>query len=143
MQTRKRPVKNRDLADLSSRQLISIHHPICMRQTLLIHSSFEDNSGSRVRPPRWSVPNPSGNDQQPMTAPRPSCPSRPQQRTITNTAKGMEMDLPGDSKGEYRGIVYRNDADLKAWLAKRPGETALEPDLPIIDPHHHFWDTPQ
>src|SRR5215470_13193898 len=48
----------------------------------------------------------------------------------------------GDSKREYRGIVYRNDADLKAWLAKRPGETALEPDLPIIDPHHHFWDTP-
>jgi L-fuconolactonase len=48
-----------------------------------------------------------------------------------------------DSKGEYRGIVFRNDADLKAWLAKRPAETALEPALPIIDPHHHFWDTPQ
>jgi L-fuconolactonase len=52
------------------------------------------------------------------------------------------MTQPGDSKGEYRGIVYRNDADLKAWLAKRPTETALEPALPIIDPHHHFWDTP-
>jgi predicted TIM-barrel fold metal-dependent hydrolase len=25
----------------------------------------------------------------------------------------------------------------------RPAEPALEPDLPIIDPHHHFWDTPQ
>jgi len=48
----------------------------------------------------------------------------------------------GDSKGEFRGIVYRNDADLAAWLAKRPTEAALEPDLPIIDPHHHFWDTP-
>jgi predicted TIM-barrel fold metal-dependent hydrolase len=47
-----------------------------------------------------------------------------------------------DSKGEYTGIVYRNDADLKAWLAKRPSEAALEPDLPIIDPHHHLWDTP-
>jgi hypothetical protein len=53
------------------------------------------------------------------------------------------MAQTGDAKGEYRGIVYRNDHDLKAWLAKRPGETALEPDLPIIDPHHHFWDTPQ
>jgi predicted TIM-barrel fold metal-dependent hydrolase len=52
------------------------------------------------------------------------------------------MDQFGDSKGEYRGIVYRNDADLKAWLAMRPRETALEPDLPIIDPHHHFWDAP-
>ena len=52
------------------------------------------------------------------------------------------MALIGDSKGEFGGIVYRNDADLAAWLAKRPTEAALEPDLPIIDPHHHFWDTP-
>src|SRR5271155_2833721 len=49
----------------------------------------------------------------------------------------------GDAKGEYRGTGYRNDAELKAWLAKRPSEAALEPALPIIDPHHHFWDTPQ
>src|ERR1700743_1399484 len=48
----------------------------------------------------------------------------------------------GESKGEYRGGVYRDDAALKAWLAKRPTEPALEPELPIIDPHHHFWDTP-
>jgi predicted TIM-barrel fold metal-dependent hydrolase len=38
--------------------------------------------------------------------------------------------------------VWRNDAELKAWLAKKPSETALEPELPIIDPHHHLWDTP-
>ncbi|HVC61882.1 MAG TPA: amidohydrolase family protein [Acetobacteraceae bacterium] len=52
------------------------------------------------------------------------------------------MDQAGDSRGAYRGLVCRNDTELKAWLAKRPGETALEQDLPIIDPHHHFWDTP-
>ena len=51
--------------------------------------------------------------------------------------------MPGDSKGEYRGLYHRDDADLKAWLAKRPTEAALEPELPIIDPHHHFWDVPQ
>ena len=28
-----------------------------------------------------------------------------------------------------------------AWLARRT-EPALEPDLPIIDPHHHLWDRP-
>ncbi len=50
------------------------------------------------------------------------------------------MPQVGDSKGEYRGGVYRDDAALKAWLAKRPAEAALEPNLPIIDPHHHFWD---
>ena len=44
---------------------------------------------------------------------------------------------------EYRGLIHRNNADLAAWLAKRPLEKALEPDLPIIDPHHHLWDAPQ
>jgi L-fuconolactonase len=52
------------------------------------------------------------------------------------------MEMSGDSKGAYPGLSYRNDADLKAWLAKRPREAALEPALTIIDPHHHFWDTP-
>ena len=52
------------------------------------------------------------------------------------------MAIIGDSKGAYTGIVYRNNPDLKAWLNKRPPEAALEPDLPIIDPHHHLWDTP-
>ncbi|MEJ0015163.1 MAG: amidohydrolase family protein [Acetobacteraceae bacterium] len=52
------------------------------------------------------------------------------------------MPQVGESKGEYRGGVHRDDAALKAWLEKRPREAALEPDLPIIDPHHHFWDTP-
>ena len=52
------------------------------------------------------------------------------------------MAATGDAKGEYRGLIYRNDADLKAWLARRPTEAPLEPDLPIIDPHHHFWDAP-
>jgi L-fuconolactonase len=47
------------------------------------------------------------------------------------------------AKGEYRGLSYRNNAHLQAWLAKRPSEVALEPELPIIDPHHHLWDTPQ
>jgi L-fuconolactonase len=32
------------------------------------------------------------------------------------------------------------DPDL-AWVAKTR-EPALEPDLPIVDPHHHLWDRP-
>ena len=27
----------------------------------------------------------------------------------------------------------------KAWLAKLPPEEVIEPDLPIIDTHHHLW----
>jgi hypothetical protein len=26
-----------------------------------------------------------------------------------------------------------------AWLAKAPPEPIIEPDLPIIDTHHHLW----
>ena len=48
-----------------------------------------------------------------------------------------------DARGQYPGLAHRNPADLEAWLKKRPREAALEPELPIIDPHHHFWDTPQ
>src|SRR5713101_910038 len=29
----------------------------------------------------------------------------------------------------------------QAWLGRRQ-EPILEPDLPIIDPHHHLWDRP-
>jgi hypothetical protein len=29
-----------------------------------------------------------------------------------------------------------------AWLSQRPPEPALEPDLPIVDAHHHLWDRP-
>jgi predicted TIM-barrel fold metal-dependent hydrolase len=48
----------------------------------------------------------------------------------------------GDATGEYRGTSHHPDAVLLPWLAKKPREAALEPALPIIDPHHHFWDTP-
>jgi len=50
--------------------------------------------------------------------------------------------MAGDSKGVFPGLAYHDSAALKVWLAKRPAEAALEPDLPIIDPHHHLWDTP-
>jgi hypothetical protein len=29
------------------------------------------------------------------------------------------------------------------YTCQAPSEAALEPDLPIIDPRHHFCDTPQ
>ena len=34
-----------------------------------------------------------------------------------------------------------NENDRETWLAK-VNEAALEPELPIIDPHHHLWDHP-
>src|SRR5215813_2145548 len=31
----------------------------------------------------------------------------------------------------------------EAWLAGQPPEPILEPDLPILDTHHHLWNRPQ
>ena len=30
----------------------------------------------------------------------------------------------------------------ETWLAMQPREPILDPELPIIDTHHHFWDRP-
>ena len=35
---------------------------------------------------------------------------------------------------------YPENVDIEQWIAKEIPEPALEPDLPIIDPHHHLWD---
>ena len=38
---------------------------------------------------------------------------------------------------------YLENVDIEQWIAKEIPEPALEPDLPIIDPHHHLWDQRQ
>ncbi len=40
---------------------------------------------------------------------------------------------------EFRGHAYRTLTEVDAWTRLRR-EPVLEPDLPIIDPHHHVWD---
>ena len=40
---------------------------------------------------------------------------------------------------EMRRAWAKNDAALRAWLDLTP-EEALEPEMEIVDPHHHAWD---
>lgn len=40
---------------------------------------------------------------------------------------------------EFRGSTFRQLPDVAIWAAQRQ-EEALEPDLPIVDAHHHLWD---
>jgi predicted TIM-barrel fold metal-dependent hydrolase len=40
----------------------------------------------------------------------------------------------------FRGNSFRHSVALNRWIARVRKEQALEPDLPIIDPHHHLWD---
>src|SRR6266478_113309 len=37
--------------------------------------------------------------------------------------------------------MANTENEREAWLAKVT-EDALEPELPIVDPHHHLWDHP-
>lgn len=46
----------------------------------------------------------------------------------------MTQDIP-----PFRGAMHRQLPELASWIAQYH-EDALEPDLPIIDPHHHLWD---
>ena len=39
----------------------------------------------------------------------------------------------------FRGNTYRSLSELRAWHGATR-EEALEPDLPIVDPHHHLWE---
>ncbi|MDB5812843.1 MAG: amidohydrolase [Betaproteobacteria bacterium] len=40
---------------------------------------------------------------------------------------------------EFRGHAYRSLAEAETWT-QQYHEPALEPELAIIDPHHHVWD---
>jgi predicted TIM-barrel fold metal-dependent hydrolase len=41
-----------------------------------------------------------------------------------------------DTQTTKYGRIYTPD---EAWLAKLPPESIIDPDLPIIDTHHHLW----
>ena len=41
----------------------------------------------------------------------------------------------------YRGSMPRGTLELQAWHATAPPEPVLEPELPIIDAHHHLFGT--
>lgn len=39
----------------------------------------------------------------------------------------------------YRGNLYRSTDELAKWLA-HSSEEVIEPELPLVDAHHHLWD---
>ena len=46
----------------------------------------------------------------------------------------------GNRKPTQFGRIFQPDA---AWLAKAAPEPILDPDLPVVDTHHHIWDFPR
>ena len=37
-------------------------------------------------------------------------------------------------------MTFSENQPLEEWLAQEVAEPVLEPELPIVDPHHHLWD---
>ncbi len=37
-------------------------------------------------------------------------------------------------------MAHEEQESLAKWLDQETPEIVLEPELPIIDPHHHLWD---
>src|SRR4051794_30025920 len=42
-------------------------------------------------------------------------------------------------QGEFTGNQYRGRGELPAW-SELQTEASIEPNPPIVDPHHHLWD---
>jgi len=59
---------------------------------------------------------------------------------MTPSSSTKPIALPTSTQPpEFRGNAPRDMARLDAWTRRRR-EDALEPQLPIIDAHHHVWD---
>src|SRR3989442_4374819 len=50
------------------------------------------------------------------------------------------MTVPAVSQYDQPTRYGRIRSPVEAWLAKQPPEPILDPELPIIDTHHHLWD---
>lgn len=44
-----------------------------------------------------------------------------------------------DDLTSYRGSMPKNTEALRSWHGRVQKEAALEPELPIVDPHHHLY----
>ena len=48
--------------------------------------------------------------------------------------------VPGQPEADQFGRIFQPD---QAWLAKAAPEPILDPDLQVVDTHHHIWDLPR
>jgi L-fuconolactonase len=62
-----------------------------------------------------------------------------QQRPIPGGIPGLTAATPPAGGPTPFGRIFPPRED---WLARQPEEPVLDPDLPIIDSHHHLWDPP-
>src|SRR5512142_1541917 len=52
-----------------------------------------------------------------------------------NSTQAASMTAPPRQNWQF-GRIYPPD---ESWLATAAPEPIIEPELPIVDPHHHLW----
>jgi len=50
--------------------------------------------------------------------------------------------MPLDRSADYQGAFPRSTHEVSDWHARVPAVDALEPELPIVDAHHHLFGSP-
>src|SRR5207237_8707945 len=60
--------------------------------------------------------------------------------TVTRTVRGRAITRTDMGRAGSPTRYGRIRPPDEAWLAKAPPEPILEPELPIIDTHHHLWE---
>src|SRR5262245_61504008 len=103
---------------------------------------------SACRPGRWRRPMPSAAPcAKPWRASRPPSskwfPISPRTtRPTSSTSQGSASIVTEEAMAKATTVERqrRQFVPNEAWLAKQAHEPILEPDLPIVDPHHHLWD---
>ena len=53
------------------------------------------------------------------------------------------MSTTADRATDYRGAFPRTAQEVSDWHARAPSIDVLEPELPIVDAHHHLFGSPQ
>ena len=58
----------------------------------------------------------------------------------TNNMANMEPKVDYSKRPTRYNKLYPENEELYSWLRKEMPEEIIEPERPIIDPHHHLWD---
>ncbi|NIF55853.1 amidohydrolase family protein [Burkholderia sp. Ax-1724] len=69
---------------------------------------------------------------------RPRAPRREQVNRARSDRPDDSLPIPMRLAYDFRTSSFRTAAELDAWH-RQSSEPALDPDLPIVDCHHHLW----
>ena len=62
-----------------------------------------------------------------------------QDHFFANECEGHAMNTSRSDPVDFRGSMPRSTRELSNWIAREPKAGVLEPELPVVDAHHHLF----